>query len=91
MPALDLNRNLTVGFIKEEMMMKIDEIIRSWKDPEYRSKMGMEMNHPAGPSTVSDETLASIGGGAGTVGSGCILTEHNACVTVIPCTYQGYC
>ncbi|GAA2832106.1 mersacidin/lichenicidin family type 2 lantibiotic [Crossiella cryophila] len=40
------------------------DIVRVWKDAEYRRSMGV-VAHPAGEVDLSDATLATVAGGAG--------------------------
>lgn len=59
--------------------MKHLDIIRAWKDPEYRNSLSAEQlsqlpEHPAGMSTLSDEALELAAGGLRATtdpGSGC--------------------
>lgn len=44
-------------------MMKIEDTIRAWKDPEFRKNSGMSMDHPAGSTEVGDSLLRKLGGG----------------------------
>ena len=67
------------------------DIIRAWKDAEYRNSLSAEQlnqlpEHPAGMSGLSDEALQAIVGGrrAGGGGTGC-GTGGN-CTNCDPCS-----
>ncbi len=56
--------------------MSITNIIRAWKDADYRSTLSQEElaklpANPAGTSELSDGELADISGGAASCGTGC--------------------
>ncbi len=58
------------------MKKKID-VVRAWRDEEYRCSLSMEERaslpeNPAGFATINDETLRSITGG-------CCLSINDAC------------
>lgn len=67
-------------------MRKID-VVRAWRDEEYRNSLTAEERaslpeNPAGLATISDETMRSITGGCGaTAGAGSICTTAvHSCV-----------
>jgi mersacidin/lichenicidin family type 2 lantibiotic len=69
-------------------MAKID-IIRAWKDEEYRSGLSDDQlaalpANPAGPMEIRDEDLELAGGGS-TVGPGC-STASPSCSSCIRCS-----
>jgi mersacidin/lichenicidin family type 2 lantibiotic len=53
-----------------------DEIVRAWKDEEYRMSLSEEQrryageNYPAGEVELSDEELEQVAGGRASTGSG---------------------
>ena len=60
------------------MKKKID-VVRAWRDEEYRSSLSAEERaslpeNPAGLATISDETLRSITGG-------CCTSNYDYCST----------
>ena len=67
------------------------DIIRAWKDAEYRNSLSAEQlsqlpEHPAGMSALSDEVLKDIAGGfAANRGTGC-GTGGNCSVCGANCT-----
>ena len=71
-------------------MKKID-VVRAWRDEEYRDSLSVEEraslpDNPAGLATISDETLRSITGG-------CCETNYVGCSrAVCSCvTYPQQC
>ncbi|HWN70534.1 MAG TPA: mersacidin/lichenicidin family type 2 lantibiotic [Haliangium sp.] len=65
--------------------MKISDIIRAWKDPEFRATLENAPESPAGLIELDDAALESVGGAAISV------TEHTEGCTVsgwqISCGY----
>ena len=69
-------------------MKKRVDVVRAWRDEEYRNSLSAEERaglpeNPAGLATISDETMRSITGGCGaTAGAGSICTTAvHSCVT----------
>lgn len=65
--------------------MKKSDIIRAWKNPEYRDSLGEAERNAAGPNPAGLSTLTSdqlrevFGGGAGTNNSCCGNRSMNSC------------
>jgi mersacidin/lichenicidin family type 2 lantibiotic len=60
------------------------EIVRAWKDADYRDGLGDEARrrvpaHPAGVIELSDADMGAVIGGAGN-------TEHSGCTYEVGCT-----
>lgn len=58
-------------------MKKTVDVVRAWRDEEYRSSLSVEERaglpeNPAGLATISDDTLRSITGG-------CCLSANDGC------------
>lgn len=59
--------------------MPIRNIIRAWKEPEYRETVEGEIPpHPSGLVELSDEDLGLVSGGAGTVTSSGLFCSFSA-------------
>ena len=71
--------------------MKKEEIIKAWKDPDYRNRLGEEVTqipeHPAGWTNLDDSQLKDILGGAEEVG----LAGTEGLGTFGCCTYWIIC
>jgi len=67
------------------------DIIRAWKDAEYRNSLSAEQlsqlpEHPAGMSALSDETLQAIVGGLRLGGGGTGCGTGTNCTNCDPCS-----
>lgn len=65
-------------------MKKID-VVRAWRDEEYRNSLTPEElaslpESPAGLAVVQDSVLRSVTGGCGVHSSGCQTTKYTSCV-----------
>ena len=63
--------------------MPLDRWTRAWKDPEYRDTLSADEfaalpDHPSGWMELSDEDLATVSGGAGTVTSSGLFCSFSA-------------
>ena len=69
----------------KEKIMSLQEIIRAWKDPEYRATLSEKQRsqlpkHPAGSVEIFEQELETIAGGAPTAAA-CKPTQWiSACV-----------
>lgn len=67
-------------------MKKTVDVIRAWRDEEYRNSLTEEERanlpeSPAGMAVVSDATLRSITGGCGSYPTTGPTSKYNSCVT----------
>jgi mersacidin/lichenicidin family type 2 lantibiotic len=64
-------------------LLSHDEIVRAWKDEEYRNSLTEAQrqyageNYPAGEMELSDEELEHISGGARNSGGSCCWSSCN--------------
>ena len=69
------------------------DIVRAWKDPEYRLDLNPEEQallpeHPAGSIELMDEQLHSVAGGSGTGLNGCGADSFLSACYVCPDTLE---
>jgi mersacidin/lichenicidin family type 2 lantibiotic len=78
----------------EEIYMSKVNIVRAWKDAEYRQALSeaeraLLPQHPAGIVELSDDDLAYTAGGTDTGTDTWQLVTYGCCPTVFPCTGGG--